>query len=226
MLLLICYGAAGYLAWQQRNPIYVLALVAGHLSVLLSPLWGLLYGAGDGVSPGAVVAAISRPAPASLILAAGWHYPLPALLVIYLYTTRWWFPGSLTGVLTYMAFLFYHLLIELAGLQARLWSYQGVDLPLGLPSPLLAAIMAALVSYALLYALLATYRYAWASMALAVVPAALLLSLLVHGLLGAPLWIALALDGAPWAVGIGTASALALLLWAIMIVTGGLRRIE
>ncbi|MBX0327971.1 hypothetical protein K2Z83_09820 [Oscillochloris sp. ZM17-4] len=226
ILLLICYGAAGYLAWQQRTPVYLLALVAGHLSALASPLWRLLYGVSYGVSLDSVQAAVTQPVPASLILAAGWHYSLPAMLVLYLYTTRWWFPGGITGILTYLIFLLYHLLIELVGLRASLWSYRVIDLPLGLPSPLLAAIMAGLVSYGLLYVLLATYRYAWLSMALALVPAALLISLLTHGLLGAPLWIALVLNGASWAVGLGAVSALALLLWAIQIVTGGISRVE
>lgn len=226
LLLIICYGAAGYLAWQQRTPIYLLALAAGHLSALASPLWQLIYGVSYGVSLEAVQATISQPAPAALILAAGWHYPLPAMLVLYLYMTRWWFPGSITGLLTYLIFLLYHLLIELVGLRARLWSYRDMALPLGVPSPLVAAIMAGLISYAFLYVLLATYRYARLSMALAVVPAALLISLLIHGVLGAPLWIALVLNGAAWAVGLGTVSALALLLWAIQIVTGGISRVE
>ncbi|MEI7772985.1 MAG: hypothetical protein WCI67_23545 [Chloroflexales bacterium] len=225
-LLIICYCAAGYLAWRQRSPIYLLAIVSGHLSALTSPLWRLLYGVSYGVSLDSVQATITQPAPASIILAAGWHYPLPALLVLYLYITRWWFPGGVTGILTYLIFLLYHLLIELVGLRAGLWSYRGAALPLGLPSPLLAAIMAGLVSYATLYMLLSTYRYAWLSMAFAVIPSVLLVSILVHGLLGAPLWIALALNGASWAVGFGTISALALLLWAIQIITGGIRRVE
>jgi hypothetical protein len=226
LLLIMCYGAAGYLAWQQRTPIYLLALAAGHLSALALPLLSLLYDMGGAMSLDAVQSAISHAPPAMTLLAAGWHYPLPALLVLYLYLTRWWFPGRITGILTYLIFLLYHLLIELVGVRASLWSYQPGTLPLGLPSPLLAAIMAGLISYAFLYALLGSYRYAWLSMTLAVVPAMLLLSLLVHGLLGAPLWIALILKGASWAVGLGTLSALALLLWAIQIVTVGISRVE
>jgi hypothetical protein len=225
VLLIICYVIAGYLAWRQRSAIYLLAMVSGHLSALASPLWRLLYGVSYGLSLDRVQAALAQPAPTSLILASGWHYPLPAMLVLYLYLTRWWFPGSITGVLTYLIFLLYHLLIELVGLRGSLWSYKAA-LPLGLPSPLLAAIMAGLISYATLYVLLSTYRYAWLSMALAIIPSVLLISLLIHGLLGAPLWIALALNGASWAVGLGTISALALLLWAIQIITGGIRRVE
>ena len=57
ILLLLCYAAAAYLAWEQRSPIYLLGLLAGHLSALLSPLWRLLYGVGYGVSLDSVQAA-------------------------------------------------------------------------------------------------------------------------------------------------------------------------
>lgn len=225
-LLIICYCAAGYLTWQQRSPIYLFAMVSGHLSVLASPLWNVLYGVSYGVSLDSVRAVFTQPIPIAQILVAGWHYPLPAMLVLYLYLVRWWFPGSITGVLTYLIFLLYHLLIELLGLRAGLWSYREIALPLGMPSSLFAALMAGLISYATMYVLLSTYRYAWQSMIMAIIPSVLLISLLTHGLLGAPLWIALALNGESWAVGLGTLSALALLLWAIQIVTSGIRRVE
>jgi hypothetical protein len=226
LLLIACYGAAAALAWRFRTPIFLLAIVAGHLSALASPLWRLLYGANAGMSLDVVQSALTQGAPAQIILAAGWHYTLPAAVVLYLYLTRWWFPGLITGLLTYLVFLLYHILLELVGLRANLWSYRDMALPLGLPSPLLAAIMAGLISYGFLYLLLSCYRYAWPSMALAVIPAVLLVSLLIHGLLGAPLWIALTLNGPSWAVSLGALSALALLLWAVQIVTGGLRHVE
>ncbi|EFO79916.1 hypothetical protein OSCT_2209 [Oscillochloris trichoides DG-6] len=225
LLLLICYGAAGYLAWQQRNPIYLLAILAGHVGAVLLPLWQLLYVGETRLSLATLWSTLSQRPTTTSILIAGWPHALPALMVLLLYLTRWWFPGSVSGLLTYIAFLLYHLLIELIGLQPGLWPVRHSLLPL-VPTPLLSALMAALVSYALLYLLLSIYRYAWTSMVLALVPAILVLSLLIYGLLGAPLWIALALDGVPWAIGLGTASALALLLWAIQIVTGGIQRVE
>ncbi|WP_129630178.1 hypothetical protein [Candidatus Oscillochloris fontis] len=226
LLLLICYGAAGYLVWQQRNLIYLLVILAGHVGALLLPLWHLLYAGDSRLSLATFWATLSQPPTLTSILIAGWPHALPAIFVLLLYLTRWWFPGSLTGAMTYVVFLLYHLLIELIGLQSGLWPSRYSPLPFGVPAPLFSAIMAALVSYALLYVLLSIYRYAWTSLILALLPTLLLLSLLVYGLLGAPLWIALALDGVPWAVGLGTASALALLLWAVQIVTGGIRRVE
>jgi hypothetical protein len=61
---------------------------------------------------------------------------------------------------------------------------------------------------------------------LALLPALLLLTLLVRGLLGAPLWVAQLIDEPTWIVTIGMLSTLGLLLWAIHIVARGLSRIE
>jgi hypothetical protein len=129
-------------------------------------------------------------------------------------------------VLTYLIFLLYHLLIETLGLRTQSWVYSGSNLPLGFSEPLLAAIMAGLISYGLLYVLLAVHRFAWPSMLFAILPSTLLISLLVHGLLGAPLWIALLLDGQAWAIMVGLLTSVGLLAWAGQIVTGGISRLS
>jgi hypothetical protein len=225
-LTILAYSAAGYLWYQQRTPIYALALLSGHVSVLASPLWRLLYGVNYSPNLEAVQAILGQPIPFAALLAASWFYPLPALVVIYLYFTRWWFPGPITAVLTYLIFLLYHLLIETLGLSADLWTYSGPPLPFGVSTPVLAAVMSSLTSLGLLYVLLSSYRAAWISMAITIVPATLLISLIVHGLLGAPLWVTLRLGGAGWAISLGLASALALLAWAVYIVAGGLSKVE
>jgi hypothetical protein len=225
LLLIICYGLAGYLSWLQRTPIYLFSLAAGHVSALASPLWELLYGVQYNPSLDTARTLLGQEVPLPLLLGAGWFYPLPALVVLYLTTARWWFPGALTGVLTYLVFLLYHLLIETLGLRTETWRYELMILPLGLSTPLLAAVMGGLVSYGMLYVLLAVCRSTWPSMLLAVLPAALLLSLLIHGLLGAPLWAALQLDGQAWAVLAGLLSTIMLLVWAAQIITAGIRRL-
>lgn len=222
----ICYGLAAYLWWRDQTPIYFVALLSGHLSALASPLWQLLYNFSYSPSLATVQAIFDQTLPLSLIIAAAWFYPLPALLVIFLYFTRWWFPGYLTGLLTYLVFLLYHLLIEALGLRSSIWSYTIGQLPFGMPAFLLSAIMSGLTSFGLLYVLLITYRYALGSLAIAVLPATLLISLGVHGLLGAPLWVTLLLRGESWMIGLGTLSALALLAWAVHIVTSGLQKVE
>lgn len=225
LLLFICYGLAVYLGWLQRTPLYLFAIVAGHLASLASPLWRELYDVAYNVDLTTVETLFGQTIPAPVLLGAGWFHPLPALIVFYLYTARWWFPGIVTGVLTFLIFLLYHLLIETVGLRTQTWAYSGPALPLDFSKPLLSALMAALVSYGLLYAILAAHRSSWQGMLLALLPAPLLISLLVHGLLGAPLWAALLLDGQGWAVLAGLLSTLVLLAWAAQIITGGIKRL-
>ncbi len=223
---ILCYGLAGYLWYRQRAPIYLFGLISGHLSALATPLWRLLYGVNFSPSLETIQSVIGEPIPTAVLFASAWYYPLPAALVLYLYTTRWWFPGYLTSLITFLIFLLYHLLIETIGLRANLWDATWPTLPLGLPGALLPATMAGLISYSLLYIFLSTYRYALLSLILVIVPATLGLSLAVRGILGAPLWVTLLLDGAPWMLNIGLFSVVALLGWAVHIVTVGISRVE
>lgn len=226
LLLIVCYGLGGYLAWAQRTPLYLFTLLAGHLGALASPLWRVLYGVSYNLDFPTVQTLLGQPVPLPVLLGAGWYYTLPPLVVFFLYSTRWWFPGALTGVLTYLIFLLYHMLIETLGLRARVWEYAGIELPLGFSTPLLAAIMAGLISYGVLYAILAVHRFAWPSMLIAILPSVLAVSLLVHGLLGAPLWLALLLEGEAWAIAAGLVTTVGLLLWAGQIITGGISRLS
>jgi hypothetical protein len=225
LLLLVCYGLAVYLGWLQNTPIYLFTLFAGHLSALASPLWQRLYDVVYRADMARIEGLFGQPIPTSLLIGSGWYYTLPALIVFYLFSTRWWFPGAVTGVLTFFVFLLYHLLIESVGLRSQVWAYSGAALPLNFSQPLLAGLMSALISYGLLYALLVVHRSSWQSLLLAVLPAPLLMSLLVHGLLGAPLWAALALQGQAWALTAGLLSTLVLLAWCLQIITGGVRRL-
>lgn len=225
LLLLVCYGLAIYLGWLQRTPIYLYALFAGHLASLASPLWRALYSVAYNADLAATQTLLGQQVPVGVVIGSGWYYPLPALVVFYLYSTRWWFPGFVTGALTFFVFVLYHLLIETVGLRAEVWAYSGQPLPLDFSKPLLSALMAGLVSYGLLYTLLALQRSSWQSMLLGILPAPLLLSLLICGLLGAPLWAALLLDGQSWAVLAGLLSSFLLLAWATQIITGGIRRL-
>jgi hypothetical protein len=123
--------------------------------------------------------------------------------------------------------LFYHTILESIGLRLGLWTYSGAPaLPLGISHALLSTVMAALISLAFLYVLLLTRRSSLPGLLLALLPALLLLTLLVRGLLGAPLWVAQLIDEPTWIVTIGMLSTLGLLLWAIHIVARGLSRIE
>jgi hypothetical protein len=227
LVALACYGLAIYLWWSQKRPVFFVALLGGHLSALAAPLWSLLYDATYPANLETLFSVFDQPISTAQFMAAAWFYPLPALLVIYLYYIHWWFAGYFTALLTYAAFLFYHTILESIGLRLGLWSYSGAAaLPLGISHALLSTIMAALISLALLYVLLLAHRSSLPGMLLVLLPAPLLLNLLVRGLLGAPLWVAQWITDPAWIITIGTLSTLGLLVWAIHIVARGLSLIE
>lgn len=227
LLTLASYGLAGYLWWRDGTPIYACTLLSGHIAALVSPLWIVLYGVSYRSDLAVMSTMFAQPLLRPVFLASAWIYSLPALLVLYLYRSHWWSPGYLAGLLTYAIFLLYHLIIETLGLQMNVWSYSAVPaLPLGISHALLSAVMAGGISLALLYGLLLIYQFAWLSMLVTLLPATLVLSLLIHGVLGAPLWIARLLTSQEWAVSIGLVSTLALLGAAVHIIARGLENID
>lgn len=236
LVTIIVYAVAISLWWREHTPNYVVALLGAHLAVLLSPLWQALYGftyaerfpillrfgTGERLQALARLQAYALPWP---VFFGAWVAVLPAVAVFYLFRHRWWFPGYLTSLLTFVLFALYHLFVEIVGLRQDWWRYSGqILLPLGLQQPLLSALMNGLVTLAVLAALLLTRRYALASLLLIVLPIPLALSLLVHGLLGAPLYTALLLRAQSWAGAIGLIGTLGLLASGVHIVAVSLER--
>ena len=233
LLTLLCYVLAAYVWWHQGTPLYVIALLSGHLATLLAPIWVLVYGVVYNENFG-VRLVLGRQIPQVVLVGGAWFYPLPALLVLYLYQHRWWFPGYVSGLFTYVIFVLYHLLLQALGLRTGAWSYSAVaSYSFGLSPALLGAALGALVSLGLLYVLLVTHRYAFTSLLYTLLPSTLLLSLLIHGLLGASLWVpillgatSLAVTLPPWVATIGTLATVALIAWAIHLGAWGLGRVD
>lgn len=226
LLTLGVYGLAGWLWWTERTSNYLVALLAGHLGSLPSPLWQRLYQFSYDAQWTPMFTFLDQPLPTSVFIAA-WTMMLPSLVVLYLYQKHWWFPGYIPGLLTFAIFVFYHLLIETLGTGAGWWTYTGTNaLPLGLQVTFLSSLMNGLVSLGLLSVLLLTRRYAWKSLLLILLPMPLVLSLFVNGLLGAPLytvlWLREVLQVQGWAAAIGMIGTLGLLLWAAHIVAGSI----
>jgi len=231
----LVYALAIFLWWRERTPNYFVALLAGHLAVLLSPFWQALYvfryntdfpimfhiGSVGGIRALARLQAYGLPRPVFL---GAWAIMLAPLMIFYLYRHRWWFPGYLTSLLTYILFVLYHMLIETIGMRQGWWSYNGGELPLGLGQPMLAALMNGLVSLGALAALLLTRRYSLGSLLAILLPIPLALCLLVHGLLGAPLYTALLLQAQSWAGAIGLIGTLGLVASGVHIVASSLEQ--
>jgi hypothetical protein len=218
------YGLAGYIAWRERSTIYVVALFAGQLSALPSPLWQLLYGFRYDERLPTMLTFFDRSLPWVIFLGA-WLVVLPPLVILYLIQQRLWFSGYITGVLTFTLFVLFHVLLETVGANARLWAY--IDrgpLPFGVPANLYAALSHGLVSLGTLAALIFTRHYSLGSQLIFLVPVPIGLSLVVHGLLGAPLYTVLLLRAQSWAGVIGMAGTLGLIIWATHIVASELGR--
>jgi hypothetical protein len=234
LLALVCYGLALFFWQRERKRIFLFALFSGHVGALAAPLWSMLYGSTYQPGMPELIHLFGEPLPMALFLASAWFYPLPALVVLYLYYARWWAPGYITALITYGAFIFYHTIFESLGLRLGLWHYQdSMLLPFGLSGALLSTLMAALISFILLYVLLLVRRFAWLSMLITLLPATLLASLLVRGILGGPLWVSLTINdlqewvlAQDWVVQIGVVGTLALIIWAAHIVARSLSQIE
>jgi hypothetical protein len=246
LLTLGAYGLAIYLCWRERSANYLIALIAGNLLALLSPIWQSLYGFSYTNGLPTLYMLLGRPLPRTIFLAA-WTIMLPPLAIFYLYRHRWWVSGYATGLLTFALFVIYFLVVEMTGVRAGWWCYSGrtalpfellpaatpalatscygPTLSFGLPVTLLAALMNGLIALGLLSALLLTHRYSWSSLLFILLPIPMLLSLFVHGLLGAPLYAALLLQAqASWAGALGLLGTLGLLAWGAHIVAGSLNQ--
>lgn len=222
LLTLGMYGLAIFVWWRVGTPNYLVALLAGQLGTLPSPIWQRLYRFSYNPRFVPQFELLDQPLPQAVLL-GGWIMILPALVVYLLYQYRWWFPGYRTGLVTYVVFMVYHLLIETIGARVGWWQYQdGAVLPLNFSMTLLAGLMNGLISFGFLSVLLLTRRYAWLSLLLILLPAPLLLSLLVNGLLGAPLYTVLLLRTQEWAGTIGILGTLGLIAWATHIIASAI----
>lgn len=230
LVTIVCYGGAFYLWWQTRTPLVVMMLLAGHLGSLVSPLWSLLYR--ESYSPDLTVQyslvgyKLLRP----IVVASAWYYTIPAVVVFSLSQGGWWRATYLNVLMLFGGCLLYHAALEQLGLLLNIWDYHhAVPLPFGLTNWVLSSLMAAIISLVLIYVLFFVHRYVrhpWYSMAMIVLPAPLLTNVVVRGLLGGPIWITALFGAQGWAATMGVLLALALLVWAIHIIAGGMARLQ
>jgi hypothetical protein len=182
------YGLAGWFWWRANTPNYLVAILGGQLATLLSPIWQLLYQFSYYPEYSSLLTLFERPLP-WVVFFAGWISVLPPLIAFLLYQVRIWTPSYLSSFLAYAVFLGYFLLVEILGTRIQIWGYTGeVTLPLGLTVTFLSALMHSLVALIMLSLLILTRRYAWLSLMTLLLPMPFLAALLVHGLLGAPMY--------------------------------------
>lgn len=224
LVTLACYIVAGFLWWYQRTPIYLCTLLSGHVSALAAPLWSYLYMIVYRPDLEVLITVLNIPLLRLPVIASAWWYTVPAMLVFWLYSTHWWFPNYLSVILTCIIFGLYHLMLETVAMQVGLWNYTAPALPFDISHVQFAAIKGTLLSLNILYVLMVVQRFAWISMFLTLLPATLLLSLIIYGILGAPFWMARLLTTQEWATMLGMLTTLGLFLWAGHIIAQGLGR--
>lgn len=224
------YGLAVYQGLRERTALYVVALLAGQIGTIGSPLWQLLYRFSYAPDLAPALEMFGNPLPRAILL-GGWLSVFPALLAVVLSRRRAWFTSYAAALLLFAAFLIYFILIETLGTRTRWWSYSGATLSLDISTTLLAAIMHSLVTLGMLAALQVTRHYTIGSLLLFLLPVPLLLGSVVHGLLGAPIFTVLLLRTympglvtESWADTIGVVGTLVLLGWAIHLVASTLAR--
>ncbi|WP_298405332.1 hypothetical protein [uncultured Chloroflexus sp.] len=222
----LLYGAACWLWWQQRNPLYVFALAAGQLSTLLEPFWRLLYSIQTVPSLTSLVTALTTPFNVTASFRAAWPDTLPAMIIAALYLYRWWNPGLLNGLFTYAIFISIQLLASVLGLRDPAPPALLGSLSFGISAELLAALMSATITYGLCYVFITVQNYSWPSMAAAILPMPLFFGGLVYGVTGAPLLISRLLPDGEWPTRVGLVLTLLLLGWCVAIITSGLNRLN
>ncbi|NJP06885.1 MAG: hypothetical protein HC837_15335 [Chloroflexaceae bacterium] len=224
LLTLVCYALACLLWWQLHTPVFLLCLLSGHVGALASPLWVLLYGVTYRADLGVWFDVLGQPVYSSVVIASAWFYPLPALIILYLHRVRWLGARYTIALLTFLVMAIYHFIIETIGLGLNIWSYDAAPLlPFGLSHGLISTALAATISMVLLYTVLVVQRFSLISMVLSLVPATLVFSLMIQGVLGAPFWVSLRFaESQSWVLIIGMLSTLGLLGWAVHIIAWGM----
>ena len=219
----LIYVGALALLWRERSLRYLLMLFAGHLAMLLTPLWQRVYQ----ITPrsGAGLTLLGRfEIPWALLLGGGALLALPPLIFYYGLRHRWW-PRHYAAVwLGYALFVIYFLLIQgmLERGKAGLFSDTLLVRDTILPANVAQAVLLAGVSLGMLYTLVSTRHYA---LQVAVAPLLLcgvVAALLFLGIFASPLWVSGLLGQSGILVTMGGFVSLGLVLWGVHLLAGGL----
>lgn len=223
LITIIAYGLAVFLLWHERSLRYPLVLLAGHLAMLLVPLWQRLYG----ITPitGSSLSLLGRFAlPWSVLIGGGPLLALPALLFYYGMRHGWW-PRHYAAVWTgYGAFVVYFLLIEvlLERSGTILFSDALVVGRTPIPANVVQAVLLAGVSLGMLYTLVSTRHYALQVALLPLLLSGMVSALLFLGIFASPLWVSALLGQEGVFVTGGAVVSLGLVLWGVHLLAQGL----
>ncbi len=220
---LAVYGLTGYLVWRERSYCYALALFAGHLAMLLTPLWQRAY-AVTPLMEGGLSLFGRYNVPWALLLGGGAIMALPAIAFYYGLRHRWWPRHYAIIWAGYAVFVVYFALIE-AILERAGTSLFTSTLLLAdtiVPASLAQALLLGGVSLGILYTMVSTRHYALEVALLPLLFSGIAASILFLGIFASPLWVAGLLNQQGWIITIAALVSLALVLWGVHLLANGL----
>lgn len=220
---LAIYAVGAFLVWQARSPRFALLLVAGHLAMLLTPLWQRLYGLDPADGPQLPILGGYR-VPLPVIVAGGALLALPVMLFYYGLRRKLW-PRHYAAIWAgYGFFVVYFFLADklLAASGAALFGASSVASVTRLPPALVQAMLIGGVAVGILYAVVSTRHYGLEAALLPLLLSGLASSLVFLGVFGSPLWVAGLLGQSGIVALVGGIVSLALVLWGVHLLASGL----
>jgi len=224
LITLAIYAAGAVLIWQARSARFAFVLVAGHLAMLLTPLWQRLYGLNPADGPQIPTLISGYRVPTSVFIGGGALLALPVILFYYGLRRKLW-PRHYAAIWAgYGSFVLYFLLIDrlLNASGASLFSDSSVASVTRLPPSLVQAMLIAGVAIGMLYAVVSTRHYGLEAALLPLLLSGMASSLVFLGVFGSPLWIIGLLGQSGIVAFAGGSVALLLVLWGVHLLASGL----
>ena len=216
------FGTAIGLWIRFRVYRYAVVLAAGLLTIGFDPLWQRLYGlrylagAND-------IGLWGRNIPQFAVISASWLLTLPAIIAYFGQRRRWWPRHYLTGIIAFVAFMLYHIILQGLARRTNIWAYTSIAASSwGLNYNLFIATLGALVTLLIYYVLTSTRSYPPETAVPTLVLGVVLAPPLVYGILGAPYWLPILINQSPNVVKIGAVVTLLMAIWVVHLACWGI----
>ena len=222
VIAIIVFGIAIGLWIRFRVYRYAVVLAAGLLTIGFDALWQRLYGLAYRANANDVVL-WSRSIPQFAVIGASWLLTLPAIVAYFGQRRRWWPRHYLTGIIAFVAFMLYHIILQGVARRTGIWSYTSAAAGAwGLNYNLFMAALGALITLLIYYVLTSTRAYPPETAVPTLVLGVVLAPLLVYGILAAPYWLPILINQSPNIVRIGAIVTLLMALWVVHLACWGI----
>ncbi len=212
IFLLLC----GYIGVTTRSPVFIIVALTAMIAGIATPLWHLLFGI---VYDPSLSYLIGNVVP-TITLYGGWVMVLPTLVIFMALRRQFGDYGRLQSWAVIGGMLIYFWVIELLGVETKLWSYDNEVAALGVPFSLFLALLHTFCAAAMLRVLFEYWRQSL-SVTLQLVPIWFGLQLLTYALMGAPYFAMSYLSSGMWLTSIGLLCSIGLIGWGFVIIVNG-----